>query len=410
MPLGSRHILRGQAAKTGRLGLVLFLSVLASAGCGRDPAHPPRPAPIEPLGPRLQALEPRLQELPFRTLLNFEAATDGVFVRSRSAAIRSADFAHTGQWSLRLPAGAAEASVKLSSLLSGQPFPGPWTLAGVYVRATARTPVRVMLISPAGVVLERGIEVPPGRWTPLLLDITALGDPARDDLLLRLDFPGGAAGDILLDDVLVIDNTRVWVDRGEKSTWRVRQRGFSILIESDRFNLAARTPEAQADGWVIEEAGRMRLRLASATGRVWTLYPDGRQYLGGAFSAMGMDAKSAGELAAVHADPPEVQVSEETGRLIRTADGDRENDGYVETLGAYLVRANGPRAEVRIVPREAGAARTVIQFQGLGEGEPLATLDGRLVETWDRLDNGDLLVEVPGRLEAAATLSVRMRR
>jgi hypothetical protein len=92
----------------------------------------------------------------------------------------------------------------------------------------------------------------------------------------------------------------------------------------------------------------------------------------------------------------------------RNSDGDANNDGYNETLGAYQVIAKGPRMEMTLAPASAELVRPLIEISDLPAGKPLVTLEGRLIESLTRLKNGNVLIEVPARIERPTTLNVRI--
>jgi hypothetical protein len=52
--------------------------------------------------------------------------------------------------------------------------------------------------------------------------------------------------------------------------------------------------------------------------------------------------------------------------------------------------------------------RPIIEISGLPAGKPLVTLEGRLIQSLTRLKNGNILIEVPARIEQPITLNVRI--
>ena len=92
----------------------------------------------------------------------------------------------------------------------------------------------------------------------------------------------------------------------------------------------------------------------------------------------------------------------------RNTDGDSNNDGYNERLGAYEVAAAGPRMEMTIASRGLPLARPILEIADLPAGKPIVTLEGRLVESLTRLKNGNVLIEIPARIEQPATINVHL--
>ena len=138
-----------------------------------------------------------------------------------------------------------------------------------------------------------------------------------------------------------------------------------------------------------------------------TVYSDGRTYWDGKYQPLSANATSDATLAREHDSPGTVTVAEGMGRLNRNSDGDANNDGYNERLGAYEAIASGPRMEVTLAPRGVALVRPIIEVANLPAGKPRVTLEGRLVESLTRLSNGNILIEVPARIEQPATLNIR---
>jgi hypothetical protein len=107
-----------------------------------------------------------------------------------------------------------------------------------------------------------------------------------------------------------------------------------------------------------------------------------------------------------HENPARVEIAEEFGRLNRNSPGDRNNDGYDETNGAYQIIATGPRVEFTLSPRSGLLVRPVVEIAGLPAGPLSATMDGRWVEKVVRLENGNVLIELPGESAFPVMVSV----
>ena len=209
---------------------------------------------------------------------------------------------------------------------------------------------------------------------------------------------------------MMIDNTQ-WYVSGQDSPWSIRRRGFKIFIDREGwFSMTLDTAAASPTGWSLQDASTMRLRhFASAGGtRNLTLYSDGRAFWDGQFKPVSANAKNDPGLTESHTQPGEIRVADGMGRPNRNSPGDANNDGYNETLGAYELIANGPRMELTIVPHGATLVRPLLEIAGLPPGKPLVTLEGRLVDSLTRLSNGNVLIEIPARIERPATLNIRM--
>ena len=95
----------------------------------------------------------------------------------------------------------------------------------------------------------------PRKWTPVLLDITALSDPnlapPGETGVLRFTVEQSA---VWCDDVVVLDNTRNLLPESDKSgdAWSVRERGLAILIEKPG-SFSLRVPSLEAGGDVIAQ-------------------------------------------------------------------------------------------------------------------------------------------------------------
>jgi hypothetical protein len=113
-------------------------------------------------------------------------------------------------------------------------------------------------------------------------------------------------------------------------------------------------------------------------------------------------------LAAQDASPGQVTLSLETGRVDRNTAGDANNDGYSETTGTYMLIAGGPRLELQLAPTSASLLSPVLEISKLPAGKVLATMDGKLIDRIVRLDDGRVLIEIPGTLQRRVSVSVRV--
>src|SRR5688572_11194938 len=121
-----------------RLLVVIAGVAFLVGGCGGS-----RPTPsggaveAEPLALQMVRTEEQMRKYPFLTLLDFEMATDPIFVRAEGGGVGlDSSRSHTGASSLLLEAKTL--TVRLPSLVRGTNFPGRWTLLGMYVQP-ART-------------------------------------------------------------------------------------------------------------------------------------------------------------------------------------------------------------------------------------------------------------------------------
>jgi len=195
-------------------------------------------------------------------------------------------------------------------------------------------------------------------------------------------------------DALTSDGTR----------WTVKRRGDAFIVDHpDRFTFTITT----ADGWSIVEASPARATFVS-TGRPssLTVYADGRAYCDGEFKSINPWMSDAGAIAAAHDSPAQISVAPQLGRVDRNTPGDEDNDGYNEARGAYQIVASGPRVDITIAPKTALLARPVLEISNLPPGNVIATIEGELVPSPRRLANGNVLIELPARLQRAATVVV----
>ncbi len=404
--------------KSQRVNLsILVLLGLSLSGCVENsgPVSRPTPPPLltEPIGIQLQRAEPRLAGMPFRVLLDFEQSTDFSFL-SPEGLEASTSQAHTGRASLHI-SGGQTVSVKLGALVPGA-FPDRWAVAGGYCRAAAgkgnqgaKVTIGYRTGGAATPVLQRTVEVSEGRWTPVFVDLTELKGAAGEAGVLTFSVEGNSH--VYCDDVLLLNNIRTLsapgAGAGAGSAWTIRESGFSTVVErAGHFRMALATPEASAEGWAIEEANDQRARFASASGKTWAIYLDGRQYQNGSFIGQTTLPEAAAIFTRQHNSPADLNVAEELGRVDRDTAGDKNNDGYNEQRGSYQLIAKGARFEVKIKPNTPMLAYPVLEIARLPAGNVLATVEGQLIETTIRLPNGNLLVIVPATLERATAVNI----
>lgn len=390
------------------VGVLLLPACLTGCGGRQQAAAMP-----EPIGVQLRRLDDQEQWRRFDVLLSFESETDAIFVDCASpGATVVSRLAHAGHRSLASPAGVGVIDIKLSSLLRGREFPGDWTLAGAYVYADQPIVIKASCQTADKSAGERAISIPARQWTAVFVDLTGLerNQPAG---VLRLRPEGLAA--IHLDDVCLVDNRRVLVDSTSSDSqlegWTIIRQGFAIEGDAPgRFRFSLETPEASANGWTARQVNALRALFVSR-GKTKTLciYPDGRAYWDGMYRPMGSSAILGPQIAQQHENPAEVQVLDEGAKVNRSTPGDENHDGYNECRGAYQLTAAGPRVQIRLTPHTDSLVLPVLEIAGLPAGKVQVTVEGRLVDQWERLEDGTVLVVIPARLQRSTLVDIRVK-
>ena len=402
-------------------GCALMLAGLG-AGCAKDPAAAAGAASASPPALAKMTSQPAAVPLGRRvsSLLDFESPQDLPFVQTTPAsAAPSIDdtFARGGQRCLALAAGTRSIEVKLPTLLEGRPFPADWALLGGYLYTDAPLTVTVEYLLAGQPVLTRRLGAGTGGWTPLMLNLDGLGGPGTLTSqigVLRLTFESPTPPGVRLDDVLLVDNQETVVDTTSESEggggWSVKRRGlFYVVAAPGRFSFAVPTAQAEQRGWAVADACAARVHFTSpARPNEMTVYADGRLYWGEQFRPVSPSLADATELAQQHLSPADVSLPEAMGRVNRSTAGDANNDGYNEARGAYEIVATGPRVELTLTPRTPVLARPVLEIAGLPGGTVRVTMEGRLVPGAVRLPDGDVLVELPGRIQRPTVVNVRV--
>ena len=350
------------------------------------------------------------------SLLDFDSPEDITFIAfdPAGAVVNDVRMKRSGRASLLIPAGTRDVVVKLPSLLSGRSFPADWTLAGAYVHADR--PAHVMMSYEAGgrALLSRSVGIAAGVWTPVMLDLATVAPGENEAVgVLRLTFDPRSQANVHVDDVTLVDNHESVVDttRDGSGGWSVRRRGLYYVIDAPgRFAFVIPTANAEQGGWSVADACTTRVRFTSTNApNTLTIYADGRMYWGGAFRSVSPGMPDAAEQERQHLSPAQVDVPDPVGRLNRSTPGDANNDGYNESRGAYEIIANGPRVELTLLPRTSVLARPVLEIAGLPGGNFLVNVEGTLIPDAVRLPNGDVLVELPARIERPTQVSVRVQ-
>lgn len=382
------------------LGAAVVGGLIGCAGPAAAPA-PSRPAAAAPA--RV------VQSYRHSQLLGFERPTDPLFVQAQGISQTTSDRAHTGQQSLHV-LGGQSIDIKLSSLMSGRPFPGDWTLLGAHLQANRPTQVDVSLLINGDAVLRSRQMVSADQWTEAMLDLAPLAERVSispgDAMLLRFDLPEPV--DLWIDDVLLVDNTETFV--AVEDGWQIRKKGHVYVVEQpQRFRIELKADPAQRDPWALIEANPLRaIFQQQSSGRRWVIYSDGRRYENGVFKPT-WSTEFNDDFAAQHRAPAQVSVPEEHGRLERRTAGDANNDGYNEQFGSYQLSAAGGRMDITLSPRTELLVMPVLEIAGLPPGKLVVTVEGELVSSVHRAEDGTVLVVLPHKMGRPATVNVRVQ-
>jgi hypothetical protein len=387
---------------------ILLAAIPLITGC-----TPPKPPPHvgEPLGLQMMRTEAQLTKYPFRILQQFESPVDLAFLQCEGPQPQlSPTKSHTGHSSALFDRGTVMAAIKLPSLLSGVKWPGQWTLIGAYFYAEKPQRLRANYEIDGKSILNYTVEVPAQQWTPLLLDISGIEPPTAAKVgLLRVSFPGGLSQQLWCDDVMLLNNTNEIIEPKHGSAWSLVEKGFNYTVLLGNSWITLKTPEATDQGWVLEEANDIRVRFSSkGKEKSRVIYSDGKQFVDGNLVALGIKPSIVLELQSAHDNPARISVPEELGRVNRNTPGDRNNDGYDETSGAYQLIATTSRIEFTLAPHANTLIRPVIEISGLPPGPVTATMAGKWVERIIRLPNNNLLIELPGEFTFPTTVNVKV--
>lgn len=392
------------------------------AGC----ADPPLPAsaqnsrtgdsssPSRPIAIQLQHLDPELKNQPFSHLLSFEMPHEAVFVSANGlAASIDRDRAHSGRSSLLLKGTKGQLKIKLNSLVGGREFPGEWSLAAAYFYSDKPAKIAVALDKNGQSKIQNTFNLSPGRWVKIGCELDGSNTgPTWPAVVFDVE----STGLLWCDDVLLVDDLQWLVGDQEAlraGQWTVRRRGLKFVCEvpgAFRLSVPVFLSDCSADGWRVEEANMMRARFVCVRGgERLTVYSDGRSYWDGQYRPLSGRLQTEPLWAEQHLSPAQVEIPQTMGRVNRQSAGDADNDGYDESRGTYQIVAFGPRLQVELIPRSVALLRPTLEIAGLPPGKALVTVEGALVENVLRLDDGTLLVEVPGRLERPVAVNVRVQ-
>jgi hypothetical protein len=380
-------------------------------GCtGRNPAPLSRGPMAQPLVFQLQQQDDTLQNQRIRTLLDFEHEGDFVFATSSAPAEPSRQ-AHTGQTALRF--GGRSVSFRVHSILFSTPFPGDWTLLGAYVQPQVDSPVRVELLDGDQLIADTRNTIQAGRWSFVGIDIAQhreaieASPDKRYTLRLTLETAGGLAS-AMVDNVVLIDNARTLLDTRDAGPtgWLIARRGYTTTIDAPgRFKIDLRAAAASDAGWVLSEYSATRAILNSAGNiKRWVVYSDGRYIEDGRMTVKGA---SGAALIASHESPAIIEPDEATAQLRIHTPGDADNDGYNELNGAYQLTARAPRVQFAVRPQNAECVAPVFEIIDLPDGDVTAMVEGRLLDTAERLADGRVLLKLPLNIDRKMNVTVR---
>lgn len=364
----------------------------------------------KPLLFQLQEQDQSLENQRIRTLLDFEHESDLVFTESESP-ISLSSLAQTGQFSLQFSDPVV--TFRIYSVLFSTAFPGDWTLLGAYARPQTDTSVQTQLLDGETVLAQSRKTIPAGRWTFVGIDLTrrlAEIQSSKDKQFrfrVIFDASGGLAT-TLIDNVVLINNTQTLLDTRSNPImgWVIRQQGYTTQIEAPgRFNIKALTPAAIDSGWVVSEYNSTRIILRSAKPvRTWVLYSDGRVIQDGQIRIHGSLET---DVSAAHQTPAVIQPDETTVTLRVHTPGDSDNDGYNEVLGAYQLSAKGARIQFTLRPQSVPCVAPFFEISDLPSGVVTAMVEGRLIDSAERLSDGRVLLRLPLRIDRPMTITVR---
>lgn len=389
----------------GAWGMVAILGA-ALTGCGSQAPVPDRPAPLP-----LPAKAADISQYRHSVLLDFEQASDSVFVTVHVPEGRPTPEPVMRDGHLIFPPAVRQVDIKVSSLLSGRPFPADWTLLGAHLRAEREVMVEMLYSVDGQTLLRKEQLVPRRERTALMLDLAdlarsrplAVGQSAL--LTLRPQAPTAFA----IDDLLLLDNHRTLTP--PQAEWTVEQIGHSLILDRpQRFRITLPIDPGRTPAWRVEEVGGLRAIVKHGSPEVrWVIYSDGRSYENGRLKVIGPKSEFDALYAQQHDAPAQVSIPEEQGELLRQTPGDANNDGYNELLGAYQIESRNGRLDVTLTPRTPAIVKPVLEITGLPEGKLVITIEGRLIETFERLTDGRVLITIPHRIQRTATVNVRVQ-
>lgn len=103
-------------------------------------------------------------------------------------------------------------------------------------------------------------------------------------------------------------------------------------------------------------------------------------------------------------DAPEVVFAR--GGLFRSAEGDGDGDGFNEAEGVHELRLDRGLARFRYEPGPAGAAWPIFRVRSEAVGQFWAYADGRIIDSWWRDRNGDVMFVLPRMIDRGVEVEV----
>lgn len=392
--------------------LVVMILVFVSGCTSRQVWDKPSEGNRKPLLFQLQEQDTSLEGQRVRTLLDFEHESDLIFTESEGP-ISLGSPAQTGQFSLQFSHSVV--TFRIHSVLFSTAFPGEWTLLGAYARPQIDNSVQTELLDGETVLAKNRKTIPGGRWTFVGIDLTRhlsqiqASNDKRFRFRMTFDASVGLAT-TLVDNVVLINNTRTLVDTRSNASfgWLIRQEGYTTRIEAPgRFKIEALTPAATDSGWILSEYNSTRIILRSAGPiQTWVLYSDGRMIRDGQISIHGPVETDVSDS---HRDPAIIQTDETTATLRVHTPGDSDNDGYNEVFGAYQLSAKGARIQFTIRPRTTPCVAPLFEIHDLPPGMVTTMVEGRLIDSAERLNDERVLLRLPLRIDRPMTVTVRSR-
>lgn len=278
------------------------------------------------------------------------------------------------------PVGAKEMVVRVEAMTRGRPWPGRWTMVEVEIQTAAPQSLEVGFGGGGGGVAP--IDLHPGKWVPIRIPV----GPKAQDLILRA--ATGLRSPLQFRRVRLVDDREVFWDQG----WKV-EKAAGMLRFSPARGEAIVVPAGELR---VVESGAIRSLAVDSVGRGAAVYASGR-----VSSEVGSPLMSAGAMKL------EIGVSDDVGRVDRTTQGDADGDGYNEARGAMILKVSGRRVRFTVKPQSGDSVtQPAIELRGLPAGTPTVLWEGAVVRTVERLNDGTLLIELPGAVRGEQRVDV----
>lgn len=424
---------------TSNIITLALVGIAAVAGCTRDGTGKPT-AQSKPLA------KPRYTPPPDRvvtsTLLTFESPSDLAFVQQSlgsTAELRiESDPADPKNHALRIPDG-GHGHVNVSALMRGREFPGPWDMIGFRFRklsepGLADVDLRRVVPNPGPLTIVSGsarMESPErlaGTWRTFWIPIGDAmhgAEPTSQMAYALAEYRltcGSSGGGYLLDDIVLAQSNTVVAESLTPETGRrfqVRRVGYAWVIAWDhQVGVQEVAAPFVEDGYSLVEADPTRVLLQSPAAGTLAVNRLGRVIRNGKVIAepkLGSNALADGG-GAMRVEVIGTLVTDDgsrddgnVGRVERTLSGDRDNDGYDETRGCAVVRAQGSRINVRLSSSGRPIKWPVLEVRDLPAGAVNVYVEGQTVPWTTRLADGRVIVELPITLADRVDVQVRVR-